>query len=241
MIIFLYGIFAYLVGLFGLTYFILFLGGWDFLPLHIHSKTPHDNLQAWIINTALMLLFALQHSVMARPTFKQWLTRLIPAATERSTYVLLSGVVMLLMCYYWQPIAGSLWQVDQGLLYTLLVAGYLFGWAFAMTATFLINHFELMGLQQVYLHLKQLPKPEAHFTERWFYRMVRHPLQLGVLMGIWFTPHMSMTHFSLALTMTVYILIGLQFEEKDLAASLGEKYRDYQKRVPMLIPWTKWK
>lgn len=239
MIIFLYGIIAYLVGLIGLTYFILFLGGWDFLPLHIHSKMPGDSLQAWFINCALMLLFALQHSVMARPAFKQWLTRLIPEPAERSTYVLLSGVVMLVMCYYWQPIAGSLWHVEQGIGHNLLVAGYVFGWCFAMIATFLINHFELMGLQQVYLHLKQRPKPDAHFTERWFYRMVRHPLQLGVLMGIWLTPHMSMGHFSLALTMTVYILVGLQFEEKDLAAALGDKYRDYQKRVPMLIPWIK--
>ncbi len=237
MIVFIYGLLSYSLGLFGLTYFILFLGSWDFLPLHINSKPPGQSSTAWIINTLLMVLFAVQHSVMARTPFKQWLTQFIPAGAERATYVLLSGVVMLLMCLFWQPIAGTLWRFESGFLHGLLMAGYIAGWALALVSTFLINHFELMGLQQVYFHLKGKPEPPAHFTDRWLYKMVRHPLQLGVLIGIWVTPLMSFTHFSLALLMTIYIFIGLYFEEKDLAGSLGESYKKYQQRVPMLLPW----
>jgi methanethiol S-methyltransferase len=237
MIVFIYGLLSYSLGLFGLTYFILFLGSWDFLPLHINSKPPAESSSAWIINTLLMLLFAVQHSVMARTPFKQWLTQFIPTGAERATYVLLSGLVMLIMCFFWQPIAGVLWSFESGFLHNLLITGYIVGWALALTSTFLINHFELMGLQQVYFHLKGKPEPAAHFTDRWFYKMVRHPLQLGVLIGIWITPLMTLTHFSLALLMTIYIFVGLYFEEKDLANSLGKSYEEYQQRVPMLLPW----
>lgn len=235
-IILYYGILSYVIGLGGLTYFILFIGGWDFLPLHINSGTAANPTNALLINIGLISLFGLQHSIMARPSFKNTWTKIIPQVAERSTYVLLSGILMVVICLYWQPIDGTLWQIDNPIFKTLLIIGYLLGWTLAVLATFMINHFELFGLQQVYYNLRNTPEPEPWFTERFFYKIVRHPLQLGVLIGIWSTPTMSMTHLSLSLTMSIYIFIGLYFEEKDLVASLGEDYQNYKKRVPQVLP-----
>lgn len=235
-LIFLYGILGYLIGLGGLTYFILFVGGWDFLPLHVDSKTPGPLGPALLINAALVALFGIQHSVMARPGFKQAFTQLIPKAAERSTYVLLSGLMMILICLFWQPVDGTLWQVENPVGWTLLTVGYAFGWVFAVLATFVINHFELFGLQQVYMRLRNKPEPTPEFTDRFLYKIVRHPLQLGVLIGLWVAPTMSVSHAILAVAMTVYIFIGLYFEEKDLVKSLGKEYEEYKKRVPKILP-----
>lgn len=235
--ILLYGILSYTVGMGGLTYFILFVGGWSFLPMHVDSGTPSDLGRALLMNALLILIFGLQHSVMARPGFKQKLTKVLPRAAERSTYVLVSGLMMLMLSFFWQPLNGTLWQVENSLGQTLLTGGYIFGWLFAVLATFVINHFELFGLQRVWLNLRNKPEPEPFFTERFLYRVVRHPLQLGVLIGMWVTPTMSMTHLVLSVAMTAYIFVGLYFEEKDLVASLGHKYADYQQRVPKILPW----
>jgi protein-S-isoprenylcysteine O-methyltransferase Ste14 len=194
---------------------------------------------AILVNMGLIMLFGLQHSIMARPSFKEKWTKLIPAAAERSTYVLFSGVIMGLICLYWQPIDGFLWQVNQPTLQTILIAGYCFGWILVVLASFLINHFELFGLQQVYLNLKNKAEPSPHFTDRWLYKIVRHPLQLGVLIGLWSTPTMSMTHLMLAVTMSIYVFIGLYYEEKDLVKTLGQSYEDYQRRVRMVVPLPK--
>ena len=231
-----FGIASYLVGMGGLTYFILFLGSWDFLPVHINSTSPGPLGTALLVNVGLLLLFGLQHSVTARPAFKDALTRFIPAAAERSTYVLLSGIMMLLFSFYWLPIAGDVWRVESGLLYTLLLAGHIAGWVIAVIATFLINHFELFGLQQVYLNFRGRPEPPESFTDRGLYKLVRHPLQLGILVGIWCVPIMTMTHLMLAVGMTIYIFIGLYYEEQDLAKVLGPDYQDYQKRVRKIVP-----
>ena len=235
--IFIYGILSYAIGMAALVWFILYLGAWDFLPVHIDSKQAGSIGSAILINLGLILLFGIQHSVMARPSFKKQITKIIPQAAERSTYVLITGIVIGLICLYWQPINGSLWQVKSPVVQSVLIGAYIFGWIFATLATFLINHFELFGLQQVYLNLLNKPEPSPRFTDRLFYKVVRHPLQLGLLMGIWFTPNMSMTHFMLALSMSIYIFVGLYFEEKDLSRSLGKAYQDYQQRVPMLIPF----
>lgn len=235
-LILIYGIIAYTIGLVGLSWFIVFMGGFEFLPKHINSGVPGPLGQALFINIGLIVVFGVQHSVMARQGFKQQLTQFVPKAAERSTYVLFSGLVMAAICLYWQPLEGILWQVDNPIAALVLTAGYFIGWGIALLATFVINHFELMGLQQVYLNFKNKPEPTASFTERFFYKFVRHPLQLGILIGIWSTASMTATQAFLATTMTVYIFIGLYYEEQDLVASLGDSYKDYQKRVNKLLP-----
>lgn len=249
LMIFTYGIISYAIGMAGLVWFILFISPFSdasfsstssaiarILPSHINSAEPGPLSTALWMNMSLILIFGLQHSLMARASFKAQLTRIIPQAAERSTYVLLSGVVMALFCLYWQPIEGSLWQVEQPIGKIILISGYIAGWSITFISTFLINHFELFGLQQIYCNLKKQPVPNPDFTDRFFYKLVRHPLQFGVLLGLWSTPYMTMTHLTLALAMTVYIFIGLYYEEKDLVASLGEDYVDYQKRTHMILP-----
>ncbi len=231
-----FGVISYVVGMAGLFYFILFLGSWDFLPLHINSREPGHPGIAMMTNLTLMFLFGVQHSVTARPGFKRALTRFLPEAAERSSYVLMSGVMMFLICLFWQPMEGVIWDAESELLRNLLITGYIAGWVIAVISTFLINHFELFGLQQVYLNLRSHPAPEAAFVERGFYRVVRHPLQLGVLIGIWCLPTMTTTHLMLSVTMTIYVFIGLYFEEKDLATILGSDYENYQRRVRKLLP-----
>jgi len=238
-IIFIYGVFSYLVGLGGLVFFILFLSGWEFIPFHINSRAGETTVYAFLINVGLMILFGLQHTVMARLTFKEKWTKIVSPAAERSTYVLLSGIMMLLFCMYWQPLYGIVWHVENSFGAILLTAGFVFGWFIVVLSSFLINHFELFGLQQVYCNLRNKPVPRPTFTDRFLYQFVRHPLQLGVLIGLWLTPTMSAAHFMLSILMTVYVFIGLYFEEKDLGNQLGRKYNDYKKRVPMIIPFIK--
>ena len=235
-LILIYGVLSYAVGMGGLVFFILFVGGWDFLPLHINSSEPGPLPVAVSVNTGLIILLGLQHSVMARRGFKDSWIKLIPLATERSTYVLLSGVVFFLICFYWQAIDGTCWHVDNQIARTTLTAIQLLGWGLVVASSFVINHFELFGLQQVYYHFTGKPEPSPNFTDRFLYKIVRHPLQLGVLIGIWFTGTMTMTHLMLSVTMTLYIFVGLYFEEKDLVATLGQDYEDYRKRVRMIFP-----
>lgn len=231
-----YGIVSYAMGLGGLTFFILFVGGWDFLPLHIDSSASGPLGVALLVNAGLMAMFGLQHSVMARGGFKNAWTKVIPRAAERSTYVLLSGVLMCLICFYWQTLDGVLWQVDHPIAQIVLIVIQLLGWVLAVAATFLINHFELFGLQQVYFNFVHKVEPTPMFTEQFMYRIVRHPLQLGMLIGMWSTPTMTMTHLMLSGTMTIYVFIGLYYEEQDLVATLGQDYENYQKRVRMILP-----
>jgi len=144
-----------------------------------------------------------------------------------------------LFCLYWQPLNGVLWQIDNQIGQVVLIAGYCVGWFMVVLASFLINHFELFGLQQVYFNLVRKSEPSPHFTESLLYKIVRHPLQLGVLIGLWSTPTMSMTHLMLSVSMSVYIFIGLNYEEKDLVATLGKEYENYQGRVRMIVPFPK--
>lgn len=239
LLIFIYGLISYAVGLGGLVWFALFVGGWDFLPRHIDSEIPGLLSSALSINVGLLTIFVLQHSIMARLTFKSRWTKIIPPAAERSTYLFLSGIIMALFCLYWQPVNGIVWQVDNQIGQVVLIAVYIIGWSIPVLASFMINHFELFGLQQVYYNLINKSEPSPHFTERWFYKVVRHPIQLGTLVGIWSTPTMTMTHLMLSAPLTVYVLMSLNYEEKDLVTTLGKNYEDYQKRVPMIIPLPK--
>jgi len=239
LLIFIYGLFSYAVGLGGLVWFALFIGGWDFLPRHIDSDIPGPLSSAILINVGLLTIFVLQHSIMARLTFKSRWTKIIPPSTERSTYLLLSGIIMALFCLYWQPINGVVWQVDNQIGQIVLIAVYIIGWSIPVLASFMINHFELFGLQQVYFNLVNKSEPSPHFTERWFYKIVRHPIQLGTLIGIWSTPTMTMTHLMLSVPLTAYVLLSLKYEERDLVTTLGGDYEDYQKRVRMIIPFPK--
>lgn len=238
-IIFIYGIVSYLIALVAQIWFILYLGEWEFMPATVNGHHPVSLISALSINFALVLLFGLQHSVMARPSFKRYLTQIIPQASERSTYVLFSGLALGLICLYWQPLNGYLWQVENETGKALLTAGYLFGWLFSLFSTFIINHFELFGLQQIYLNLVNKPEPAVTFQEKLFYRLVRHPIQLGVLIGIWLTPSMSYSHLMLSVTLSIYIFIGLWLEEKDLLAAWGTTYQEYQRRVRMILPFPK--
>jgi protein-S-isoprenylcysteine O-methyltransferase Ste14 len=234
--VFTYGIFSYIIALIGQVWFILYLGEWEFMDRTINTVQTASTGYAIFINIILALLFGLQHSLMARAWFKRWVTQYIPEVVERSTYVLLSGVAFIIVCYYWEPIDGVVWQIESGVWHSFLMGGYIFGWVFSVVATFVINHFELFGLQQVYLHLRNKPTPEIDFTEKLFYKFVRHPIQLGVLIGLWITPVMTYGHLLLSLLFSLYIFIGLYYEEKDLVAELGEVYVEYKKRVGMMIP-----
>ena len=231
-----YGIFAYIVALIGQVWFILYLGDWEFMPETIYAPQQLSFVLATAINLALVLLFGLQHSVMARSFFKNYLTRFIPEPAERSTYVLFSGIALILVAYFWQPIDGYVWKTE-GMLAMVLTTISLLGWTFSVIATFIINHFELFGLQQVYLNYLGKERPEIDFQERLFYTFVRHPIQLGVLVGIWFTPLMSYGHLMFSVFFTVYIFIGLWYEEKDLVAELGDVYEAYRSRVAKIIPF----
>jgi len=235
MAVFLYSIFAYIIGLVGQVWFILYLGDWSFLET-IHLPQHSVTWIAVLVDTILVSVFALQHSMMARHWFKEKLTIYMPDVTERSTYVLLSGVALLLIVLYWHPIDGFVWKFEDGILWWVLTLMMLFGWLFSVVATFIINHFELFGLQQGYLHLKDKTMPESYFQEKFLYKFIRHPIQLGVLMGIWFTPVMTYGHLLLSILFTLYIFIGLYYEERDLVLELGDVYKDYKQRVGMMFP-----
>ena len=235
LVIYIYGIFAYLIGLSGLTAFMLFMGAWNFLPIHINANvTAGSTVQAVIINMSILTLFALHHSIAARASFKEKLTRYIPAEIERSTYVLVSGIFMYILCFYWQPVAGAVWNIDNAVIAMLLKIVHIVGWLVLVAATFEIDHFHLMGLKQSLItDVAEGKKLKEHFL----YSIVRHPIQTGVLMGVWSTAYMSMTQFIMSIGLTFYIVVGLYFEEKSLISHFGDTYLDYKKRVPGVIPF----
>lgn len=190
-----------------------------------------------LVNLAVLTLFAAQHSIMARPAFKRWWTRIIPAAVERSTYVLFSSLALLLLIWQWRPIPIVVWQVDQPLL-AMVITGIAFvGWWTVLSSTFLINHFELFGLHQVLAHLVGRAVPPPQFRTPLYYKVVRHPIYLGFVIAFWATPTMTVGHLLFAAATTAYILLGIWLEERDLIAQFGDEYRRYRARVAMLVPW----
>ena len=235
----LYGTAAYALFLATFLYAIAFVAGLG-VPKHIDNGIAAPFAVALGIDLVLLSLFAIQHSGMARPAFKRWWTRFVPVPIERSTYVLASSLVLILLFWQWRPLPQVIWNVDDGIARGVLYGLSALGWLLVLTGTFVINHFDLFGLRQVWFYARGRQAIDEPFVTRAFYRIVRHPLMLGFLIAFWATPTMSAGHLLFALVTTGYILVAVKFlEERDLVALYGDTYRDYQRRVPMLLPWSK--
>lgn len=230
----LYGVVAYAVFFATFCYAAGFVG--NFLVPKAIDSTPTSPLWlALLINTGLLGLFAVQHSVMARPFFKRWITRFIPEAAERSTYTLAASVALCVLFWFWQPMGGMVWQVNNEIGRALLHGGSAFGWLLVLATTFLINHFDLFGLRQVWLHFRNRRYEAVRFNTPGPYKLIRHPLYLGFLFAFWCTPTMSVAHLFFAVMTAAYILVGIYLEERDLQDAHPE-YADYKRRTPMLVP-----
>jgi methanethiol S-methyltransferase len=234
---FLYGVICYAVFFGVFLYAIGFIGNlW--VPKSMDSPREVALVEALLINLGLLALFAVQHSVMARPAFKRWWTRIIPEPVERSTYVLFSSLALIALFWWWQPMGGVVWEITSAAGVNAMYLVYAAGWALLLYCTFLIDHFDLFGLRQVWLYARGKPYTAVPFRTPWLYRQVRHPLYVGWLMIFWATPTMTVAHLVFAVMTTAYILVAIQLEERDLIAAHPE-YADYRRRVPMLLPFTK--
>ena len=231
----LYAFVSYVIFLLSFLYAIGFVGCF-IVPKTINSGVDAATGTALLVNTLLLGAFAMQHSVMARPAFKAWFTSFVPAVIERSTYVLLSSLLLFVLYWFWIPMPAVVWHVDSQVLATVIHVVFWSGWLMVLVSTFLINHFDLFGLRQVYLNYKGKEYSHLDFRIIGLYRLCRHPIMLGFVIAFWATPHMTVGHLLFAAATTVYIIIALQFEEKDLVTFFGDVYRDYQKKVPMLFP-----
>jgi protein-S-isoprenylcysteine O-methyltransferase Ste14 len=232
---FLYGVVCYAVFFAVFLYAIGFIGGFV-TPTTLDGPPRRPIGESVAIDLALLTAFALQHSGMARPAFKRWWTRIIPEAAERSTYVLLSSLALVALFVFWEPIGGIVWRVPDGDLRDVVIGLYFFGWLLLLYTTFLIDHFDLFGLQQVWRHLLGKPYVPPQFRTPSLYKVVRHPLYIGWLIIFWAAPTMTVAHLLFALGTTAYILVAIRWEERDLEDAFGDTYRAYRARTPMLVP-----
>jgi len=229
-----YGVLAYLLFFGVFNYAIMFIGNIMVTP-SLDSIGNSDLSLALLINIGLLTAFALQHSIMARPAFKRAWTKIIPKPAERSTYVLASTLMLGGIVYFWQPLGGVLWQVTHPVAVSILYGLFAIGWGILFLASFQINHFDLFGLRQVWLYFRGKPYTQLEFKTPWLYRHMRHPLYVGLMIGLWAAPTMTIAHLVFALLCTAYIFVGTRLEEKDLENALPE-YRQYKQEVPMFMP-----
>ena len=232
---FLFGVVSYLVFLIAFLYAIGFLAG-IIVPKTINSGDTSSFLNSLIINLLLLGLFAIQHSLMARPFFKRWLTQFVPAQIERSIYVIISSLVLFLLYWLWQPMTNVIWHVQSSFGASLIWVVFGLGWLIVLLSTFMINHFDLFGLRQVWLHMRDRPYESIPFQTTALYKFVRHPIMLGFILAFWATPMMTEGQLLFSVMTTLYILVGIKFEEHDLQKSLGNDYMQYKNSVPMLFP-----
>lgn len=235
---FLYGLAAYLLFLVAIVYGIGFVANLG-VPKGIDDGATSPLLPSIIANCALLLLFAVQHNVMARRWFKKWWTQYVPQPIERSTFVALASLILLLLYWQWRPMPAVVWQVDNAAGRALLWAIYFLGWGIVLFSSFVIDHFDLFGLKQVWMHLKDQSPHAPTFSERSLYRWVRHPLMLGFILAFWSAPTMSQGRLLFAAVTTLWIVVAIHIEERDLISLLGEPYRQYRLRTPMLLPLPK--
>jgi protein-S-isoprenylcysteine O-methyltransferase Ste14 len=229
-----YGLVSYFTFSLSFAYTPAFIGNF-LVPKTIDAGSDNGFAQAIPIDAILLCVFAIQHSAMARPAFKKWWTRIIPASCERSTYVLISSLLLILIFWQWRPLTATIWRI-QDWRAPVLTAIFWTGWLIALISTFQIDHFELFGLRQVVDALRGAADRMQAFKTPLLYRLVRHPLMLGLLLAFWATPHMTAGHLLFAIMTTAYILVGVKLEERDLVAEFGASYEQYRRRVPMLMP-----
>jgi len=234
-----YGIFAYLLFLVAALYMVGFLANF-MVPKSISSIPESSMGQAVLITLLLLSVFAIQHSLMARASFKKWITGFMNPAIERSTYVLLSNLALFLLFWKWQPMEMVIWEAKSEMIYWIVMGLFGLGWVVVLASTFMINHFELTGLQQIYDNWKNKQPENSAFQINYLYKFVRHPLMLGFLMVFWATPYMTLGHLLFTGVMTLYIFASVKYlEERDLRKAIGKEYEEYQEKVPMIIPFTK--
>jgi protein-S-isoprenylcysteine O-methyltransferase Ste14 len=234
-VLFAYGVFSYVVFLGTFLYALGFIGNFG-VPTTLDGAATAPLGISLAINVTLLTLFAVQHSLMARKWFKQWWTQIVPKPVERSTYVLFSSIALILLFTFWRPLGGVVWNVEDPAGRFVLRALFAFGWGLVLFSTFLINHFDLFGLRQVWRYLLGQPYSTLRFATPGPYRLVRHPLYVGWLFAFWTTPVMTLAHLLFSVATTSYILIAIQLEERDLVREHGDAYRHYRRSVPMLVP-----
>ncbi len=237
-IVLLYSVLCYTIGMLMVGGYALYLANIPLLPFM--NEEPNDSfVNALLVNVLILFVFSLQHSGMARKAFKKKLTQWIPAAAERSTFVLLSGLMLFLVMSYWQPLSITLYDVRNTYLAVAILIVYWTGWGLMLLSSFQIDHFQLFGLKQAWFNLRNRTEDRTELTVPFLYRLVRHPLYLGIFIFHWATPYMTAERLMLAVGITIYLYVGIAFEERDLVQEFGEKYLQYRKRVPKLIPITK--
>jgi methanethiol S-methyltransferase len=236
---FIYGLIAYIISVITFLYTIGFVGNLV-VPKSIDSGTESTFLTAFLVDVILLSIFAAQHSLMARPAFKKWISTLISPEIERSNYILLSSAALLLICWQWQPITAVVWKTENETISMIITGLFFLGWLIVVLSTFMINHFEFFGLKQIFENLMNQQAGSPKFQTNFLYKIIRHPIMLGFVIAFWATSLMTVGHLIFSVTTTLYAIVAVKYlEEKDLLKLIGKEYQDYQNRVPMIIPFTK--